>query len=953
MRKNLFVLFLLIPVILTGQKKPLDHSVYDEWESISSILMTDKGDYISYEINPQQGDGILYLYNSKNGKEETFVRGDRAVFSPENNYFVFSIIPSYDETRQAKKDKKKPDEMPKNNLGIKILGSDDTIEIERVKSFKLSDDEGNWMAYLMEKPLPEKKEKDEENEKEGKEERQAPERGKKGEKDNGAEGTELVILNPVSGEEFKYPDVVDYELAAEGNIITWVSVKKDTAGIKNYSVSVFDTDSGENSGIFSGDGELKNLTVHKDGSSLAFIYSSDTSEVKVFDLYLWDGDECTKVVDTGTPGMTEGWSVSGNGRLSFSDSGERLFFGTAEKPVEEPEDTLLAEEKYSLDIWSWNDPLLQPQQKKQLSSEKKRTYEAVYLVPEAKMVQLATEDMPMVRMMQKRDGDKAIGVSDIKYQKYTSWDPTMYSDYYLVDVNTGDRKLILEKGPPSVVFSPSGEWMLYWCIDSRSWKSVKTEGGEVSDLTSGLDVLFYNELHDTPREPVPYGVVNKWIEGEKYVLIYDRYDIWKFDVEGKEAPEMITNGYGRKNNITFRYTDLKTGRGYRGFGRADDDEYIKPREAVYMTAFNALNKEDGLFKTRIDKIAGPEQIIMEQGSFRTIARAEDSDVVVFQRETFSEYPDLYLSNLKFNDPLKISDTNPQQDEYIWGSAELVEWTSFDGQQLQGILYKPDNFDPSKKYPMIVYFYERSSDGLYTHYTPAPSASVINRIYAVSNGYILFVPDIPYVEGYPGQSCYNAVVSGTYAMLDRYEFIDKEKLGLDGQSWGGYQIAYLITQTDLYACAFSGAPVSNMTSAYGGIRWGSGMSRMFQYEQTQSRIGGTLWEKPLHYIENSPVFFVPKINTPVLIMHNDNDGAVPWYQGIEFFVALRRLDKPAWMLSYNDEEHNLMKRPNRKDLSIRKMQFFDHYLKGERMPYWMKNGITQIEKGKKDGYELVD
>jgi dipeptidyl aminopeptidase/acylaminoacyl peptidase len=254
--------------------------------------------------------------------------------------------------------------------------------------------------------------------------------------------------------------------------------------------------------------------------------------------------------------------------------------------------------------------------------------------------------------------------------------------------------------------------------------------------------------------------------------------------------------------------------------------------------------------------------------------------------------------------------------------------------------------------MVVYFYERSSDGLHGYSAPAPSASTINKTYAVSNGYLVFIPDIPYRDGYPGQSCYDAVVSGTYALLERYNYIDKDRLGLDGQSWGGYQIAWLITQTDLYAAAFAGAPVVNMTSAYGGIRWGSGMSRAFQYEDTQSRIGGTLWEKPIHFIENSPLFFVPKIKTPVLIMANDQDGAVPWYQGIEFFSALRRLSKPAWLLTYNTEDHNLVRRPARMDLSIRKMQFFDHYLKGEPMPSWMKNGVPATEKGKNQGYELV-
>lgn len=954
MRKIPFTLFVLLPVVLSGQKKPLDHSVYDEWKSLSSPLVTDKGDYISYEINPQEGDGMLYLYERESGEKLSFERGNDASFSPQNNYFVYFIKPEYSETRQAKKDKKKPDEMPKNDLGILVLGEDDPMLIERVKSFKMPDDEGNWMAYLKEKPLPEKKEKDEEKtEEEEKEEPEASGRRGRGGRNNGAEGTELVVINPVRGLKHNFNDVVEYEVAGNGTIVSYVQVKTDTNDVETYTVSVFDTGSEESEEIFSGDGKLKSLTAYKDGSKVAFIYTSDTSEVKVYDLYFWNGVECAGIVDLETEGMPEGWSVSENGRLSFSNSGERLFFGTAEKPVEEPEDTLLAEEKYELDIWSWHDPLLQPQQKEQLQSEKNRSYEAVYHIDDGRMVQLARENIPNVRYFLKKDGDRVIGMSNLKYRKLISWDANRYTDYYLIDINTGESKLILERAPSSVEFSPSGKNMLFWCIESKSWKSRKTAGGDVVDLTAGLDVKFYNERHDTPSEPRPYGVVDKWIEGEKYVLIYDHFDIWKFDVSGEETPVMITNGYGRENSIFFRYTDLTGRRFYWSSGGGDDEkEYLGARETIYLTAFNEKNKDEGLFKTRINRTDKPEKLIMQACDFRSFTKAEDSDIVMYQRGTFEEYPDLYVSDLEFEKAVKISETNPQQDEYIWGTSELVEWKSFDGQKLQGIMYKPENFDPSKKYPMIVYFYELSSDGLHRHYTPSPSASTINRIYAVSNGYLIFVPDITYVIGYPGESCYNDVVSGTYAMLERHDFIDRTKLGLDGQSWGGYQIAYLITQTDLYACAFSGAPVSNMTSAYGGIRWGSGMSRMFQYEQTQSRIGGTLWEKPIHYIENSPIFFVPKIHTPVLIMHNDDDGAVPWYQGIEFFVALRRLEKPAWMLTYNDEAHNLRKRPNRKDLSIRKMQFFDHYLQDAPMPYWMKEGISQMEKGKIDGYKLM-
>jgi len=255
--------------------------------------------------------------------------------------------------------------------------------------------------------------------------------------------------------------------------------------------------------------------------------------------------------------------------------------------------------------------------------------------------------------------------------------------------------------------------------------------------------------------------------------------------------------------------------------------------------------------------------------------------------------------------------------------------------------------------MIVYFYERTSNRLYNHSVPSPSRSTINPSYCTSNGYIVFMPDITYDTGYPGRSAYNSIVSGAQAMTERYPFIDRERMALQGQSWGGYQIAYLVTRTDMFRAAMAGAPVSNMTSAYGGIRWGSGMVRQFQYEQTQSRIGGTLWEKPMHYIENSPVFHVPDINTPLLIMHNDDDGAVPWYQGIELITAMRRLQKPAWMLVYNGEAHNLVEWPARMDLSVRMYQFFDYYLKDAPAPRWMKEGIPYIDKGKVDGYELME
>jgi dipeptidyl aminopeptidase/acylaminoacyl peptidase len=250
--------------------------------------------------------------------------------------------------------------------------------------------------------------------------------------------------------------------------------------------------------------------------------------------------------------------------------------------------------------------------------------------------------------------------------------------------------------------------------------------------------------------------------------------------------------------------------------------------------------------------------------------------------------------------------------------------------------------------MIVYFYERNSDNLHDYTHPTPLRSTINRTTYVSDGYLVFVPDIVYKIGFPGESAYNSIMPGVTSLIEK-GFVDEKNIGIQGHSWGGYQAAYLVTRTNLFKAAEAGAIVANMTSAYGGIRWGSGMSRMFQYERTQSRIWGTLWEKPLLYLENSPLFFADKIETPMLLLHNDADTAVPWYQGIEMYMAMRRLNKPVWMLNYNGEPHWPVKRENRMDFQIRMKQFFDFYLKGAEEPLWMKEGIPAIEKGIQTGY----
>jgi dipeptidyl aminopeptidase/acylaminoacyl peptidase len=934
-----FLCMLLFSANISGQKKPLDQNAFDGWKSIGASSVSDDGKWVTWELNPQQGDGWLYLYNVQSGRLDSAFCGFKAAFSPDCRYLVYQVKPALSETRQGKKKKLKEDQMPKNSLAIRLLPDGRQVYIRGVKSFNVPESGSNWMAYLLEKRVQEKKE----SQAAADSSKAAQPASVKGRKPPEPKGTELVIFNPVSGREFRYQDVTEYVVAQNGMTIGFIQDIPDTTKIDEFRANVFDMNKETSSVMFEGKGSAKKIISDKSGKRLSFIYSADTSKVKVYDLYLWSGgDKAAKIVDASNPSMPSGWSVSENGDLTFSEDGSRLFFGTAVRPVKEPEDTLLADEKYKLDIWSWNDQVLQPMQKKQLEQELKRTYQAVYQIEKGAMFQLADKEMPSVKTMDKGNNEIALGSSDLKYRMLASWDANSYADYYIVNVKTGARTLVLEKAASRVSMSPTSKYLVYWDIKGKEWISIAISSGTRKEISSAITFPLYDELHDTPGEPAPYGI-DGWTDDAKHVLIRDRYDIWLVDLNGAEAPVNITNGFGRKNNITFQYQQLDR-----------DALFIKKMEPMYLSAFDNTDKESGFYFLKAGGASDPARLIMDKCSFAGgIVKAKKADKIIWRKGSFSESQELYLSDLTFKGASKLSVSNPQQSAYIWGTAELVEWTSFNREHLQGILYKPENFDPAKKYPMIVYFYERSSDQLYVYTPPVPSASRINIPYAVSNGYLVFVPDITYETGFPGQSCYNAVVSGTNSLLDRFSFIDRTKLGLDGQSWGGYQIAYLVTRTDLFACAYAGAAVVDMISAYGGIRWESGMSRMFQYEMDQSRIGGTLWDKPLQYIENSPIFQVPKIHTPLLLMNNDADGAVPWYQGIEFITALRRLGKPAWMLSYNDEAHNLVKRPDRKDISIRKMEFFDHYLKGIPMPYWMKYGLTQEEKGKKDGYELVE
>ncbi len=978
-----FRLYMLLALTLTTatfaqEKKPLNHDAYEIWNRTLAQNISNNGKWIFLSVGPEQKDSELRIKSLTDDRVYIIPRGESTQFDNNNQHIVTLIKAFTDSVKQAKKDKKKPEESPKDTLAVLTLATGDTFKIGRVKSFKMPKEGGGVIAYLMEKKLEEKKDstevKKEEASKTGEEkkppepeiktpetkepeETKKPEEAKKEEKPTEAkkenkkkdkkkdrkkaEGTELVLRDLQSGLETRYAHVVAYAFSEDGKHLIYAAASKDSTADGMYAINTTTRDS---VAILTGPGDYKKITLHEKGEQLAFITNRDSfnADQQEYILYHWQlkSKAPKQIAKFGTSGIPSNWWVSEHGNITFSKDGKKLFFGTAPKPAPETDDETPDDEKVVVDIWNWKDPYLQPMQLKDLKEENQRSYTAVAHLKNGKIIQLGTPDIPDIRLGSEGNAQYVIGTSIMPYRQLISWDSPAYYDSYLIDTQTGQKTQILTKQQIRPSFSPESQYLYWYDRVQKTWFVQNIKTNKRINVCAQIPFPVHNEEDDHPSPPPNHGSAG-WTTGDKDFLVYDRYDIWRTDPTGKKAPINITEGIGRKTENRFRYV------------RLDPDERAPdPKSQWLLSSFNLATKADGYYLDQLEGNKEPQKLIQVDKALGSLRKAKDADTFIYTQSSFHEYPDLWISNNRFQNARKVSDINPQQKDYLWGTSELVEWTSLDGHHLQGILCKPEGFDPTKKYPMVVFYYERYSQLLHNYWAPSPGRSVINMSLFVSNGYLIFIPDIPYKIGYPGESAVNAIVPGVTQLIDK-GFVDKKRVGIIGHSWSGYQTAYIITRTNLFAAAEAGAPVANMTSAYGGIRWGSGLSRMMQYEKSQSRIGGSLWEYPNRYVENSPLFWADKIQTPLLMMHNDNDGAVPWYQGIEMFVAMRRLGKPAWLINYNGEEHGLRKYQNRKDWAIRLQQFFDHYLKDAPAPIWMAEGVPAIQKGKTLGLELIE
>ena len=521
------------------------------------------------------------------------------------------------------------------------------------------------------------------------------------------------------------------------------------------------------------------------------------------------------------------------------------------------------------------------------------------------------------------------------YLGQRDWRHDQRFDLYLVDLRNGDHHLVAKELTRAVHWSPQGDYLLYFDNTKQSWIVVNSCTMQQNILTDVIPFALHDELYDRPNPAPPYGLAG-WSRDGRNAIVYDRFDIWVVNLDEVQKSYCWTRGEGRKCNTILRLLD--PGRNGLSVDLSRDNK---------VEIFDWENKNQGLGNLSANGKLTP----LVQGDFAFSVVQEAKNAMLCIKQSYADDRDLWVCDRQGRRMRKVTDVNPQQCNYKWGSAQLVEWTNYKGKNNQGILYLPDGYDKNKSYPTIVTFYETHSSELHIHPVPGLSQAMIDIPTYVSRGYIVFQPDV-YIEiGKPGESAYDAVVSGTRALIDR-GIIDSSRIGLQGHSWSGFLVAYLVTRTDIFKCVNIGAATVNLTSVYTAIREGSGQPNMFMFEDWQCRMGATLWDDLDGYITNSPLLFADRIHTPALIFHCDQDEAVSFYDGRNLFLALRRLQRPVWMLNYMGQGHFLTSRPAEVDWTIRLQQFFDHYLKDTLMPRWMKEGININERGVDQKYDLV-
>lgn len=599
----------------------------------------------------------------------------------------------------------------------------------------------------------------------------------------------------------------------------------------------------------------------------------------------------------------------------------------------------------TLILWHYKDTRLQSQQIVQEQADRLFNFLAEYRLGEDRFVRLADDSIRSVTVT--TGDDYAYGVDTSPYDERASYTGRNYQDVYSIDLKTGRRKLLQRKKPTGpMVASPDGRRVLFWGRDANYWV-LDLVTGDSTNITKGVPTSFanseddHNNLFPSPVQP------RGWTKDGAAVVLYDNWDLWKVSAAPGGGAAVNLTGDGKRTQVRYQTMyrfAAAPGAGGRGGavpaggGRGGANTGIDLTQPLFVGTYGEWTKREGL--SRIDPGQPGAKALFVDDARLNIAKARDADVYLYTRQTFTDYPNWYAFNPGFKDGYRLTDANPQQKDYAWSSGtRLVNYTTDKGDKLQGALYLPANYQQGKQYPMLVTIYEKRSQGKNSFVSPSDTRAPDPTLYT-NRGYVVFDPDIVYKINDPGMSAVWALVPAVKAAVAT-GMVDPKKIGLWGHSWGGYQTAFLVTQTDIFAAAVAGAPLTNMVSMYASIYWNSGGSDAAIFESSQGRFKGNFIENYAAYIRNSPVFHADKVKTPLMILQNDKDGAVDFNQGVTYYNTLRQLGKEVVFLEYVGENHGLARPVNQRDYAVRMAEFFDHYLKGAPAPDWLKNGIPRL------------
>ncbi len=905
--------------------KILNVGEYGRWKRITSTSLSADGAWMSYSYEPNEGDDTLFVRALDSEKLYTIPLGAEPSFSDDSRWVGYFVSPP----ENAGRGRGAPGATPPAPGGrpgaggaagtprrfeLLELSTGEKWTAPNARAFKFAKGSKHLAVHL----------------------------DKSARTDTTHAGTDLLLRELSTGTVRNVGNVGQYDFDAAGALLAYLV---DAAADLGNGVYLVELASGITRALNAGPADFDGLAWSDEGTNLAALRGAkpDSMKQKANVLLAWTGlgakgERATTYDPSKATDFPAGYVLSEFTTPRWSKDGARVLVGIKEQEKELPKSD---EEQANVDVWHWRDADVQSVQTVRLPQLLRQTLAAAVQVPSGRFVQLADSAMTTVQMAP--DGGWGVGRNDTTYRGEVAWGGS-HADYYRVDAATGERSLIAAKLWRTMGTSPDSRWFLYLkdghihAYDARAGKSTQVDGG--------MDFVNTDDDHDYER---PIWGLAGWARDGRSVLVYDKFDVWQLPLEGSGKPVNRTQGTGAAQQIQLRVVrlDLPGGGGRfgaRGGGGAPpaEDKGIDLAKPLTLSAYGLWDKKSGYWT--LEPGEAPQPLLYEDRAVAQASKAENAARVIFTRQTFQEFPDWWTSTTAFASPRKVTDANPFLSEYAWGGKALIDFTSSKGRRLQATLTLPAGYEPGKKYPMIVYFYEIVSNTHHRFSVPAFDDRPQMSTYA-SNGYLVLQPDVVYEIGKPGTSALDCVTSAVRKVIE-LGYADPARIGLQGHSWGGYQSSFILTQTDMFAAVVTGAPPTNLISFHGETYPGTGTLQQGITEVGQVRMGRdvTPWTARDLYEEQSAIYHVPDITTPFMILHGTVDNAVDWHQGLELYAAARRNGKQVILLSYPGEPHHLSKRANQIDFQIRMKQFFDHYLKDGPEMDWMKNGVPQVRKG---------